>query len=314
MKVLFHQVKRELYCQYKSKYILLLFLTLLGLCVLSTYTQMNILTSREHRLSETQKMYEKDGISLEQALKEDLTVKNDGNLEEISNILKYDYFRYIAAKNALAPLNAPNQFFTSSALLFLPIILGIYFAYVAIIDCKNGTLKTQLLYSDFRNYFFSKLISLFLITIFSIINVTILSIVIQKLFNIIFQIKTNSTVSFINLLPKQLLYELISLFIVGLAVFLITFLLKSHVFSIIMLLLYMLLIPNLGGIDFTNLMLLITSKLFNTSASSVEMIQGQDVNLVSSSFLLVLVLFLFGAATYYFVKMRECPKQSNFEQ
>ncbi|EAH3791797.1 ABC transporter permease [Listeria monocytogenes] len=314
MKIMFHQVSKQLFCQYKSKYILILFVALVGICLFSTYTQANILTSREHRFNETEKMYEKDGISLEQALKEDLTVKKDGNAEEINNILKYDYFRYIAAKNALAPLNAPNQLFTSSALLILPIIIGIYFAYVGIIDYKNRTLKTQLLYNNFKNYFISKVLSLFFVTTFSIVCLTILSIFIQKIYNILFKVKLDNVVLFIDQLPKQLLYELVSLFIIGLIVFLITFLLKSHVFSIIFLLLYMLLIPNLGGVDIKNVMLLIMSKIFNTSASSVEMIEGQKVNLISSSLIIILAVVLFAGITYLIVKRREFPKQKNLQR
>ncbi|PZG33980.1 ABC transporter permease [Listeria ivanovii] len=313
MKTMFHQVIKQLICQYKSKYILMMFVALMGICLFSTYTQANILTSREHRFNETEMMYEKDGISLEQALKEDLTVKKDGNSEEINNILKYDYFRYVAAKNALAPLNAPNQLFTSAALLILPIIIGIYFAFVAIMDYKSGTLRTQLLYNKFKIYFISKLISLFFVTIFSVVSLTILSIFIQKMYNIIFQVKLDHVVLFINQLPKQLLYEITSLYIIGLIVFLITFLLKSHVFSIILLLLYMLLIPNLGGVDLKNVMLLIMSKVFNTSASSMEMIEGQEVNLISSSLLIILIVLLFATSMYFLVKRREIPKQGNFQ-
>ncbi|MBC1631679.1 ABC transporter permease [Listeria welshimeri] len=314
MKNMFHQVSKQLFCQYKSKYILSLFVALIAMCLLSTYTQANILKSRENRFNETEKMYKKDGLSLEQALKEDLTVKKDGNEEEINNILKYDYFRYIAAKNALAPLNAPNQLFTSSALLILPIIIGIYFAYVGIIDYKNRTLKTQLLYNNFKIYFISKVLSLFFVTMFSIVCLSILSIFIQKIYNILFKVKLDNVVLFINQLPKQLVYELVSLFIIGLIVFLITFLLKSHVFSIIILLLYMLLIPNLGGVDIKNIMLLTISKVFNTSASSVEMIEGQKTNLISGSMIIIVVVILFTGITYLIVKRREYPKQKNLQR
>ncbi|EAC4831172.1 ABC transporter permease, partial [Listeria monocytogenes] len=141
-----------------------------------------------------------------------------------------------------------------------------------------------------------------------------LSIFIQKIYNILFKVKLDNVVLFIDQLPKQLLYELVSLFIIGLIVFLITFLLKSHVFSIIFLLLYMLLIPNLGGVDIKNVMLLTMSKIFNTSASSVEMIEGQKVNLISSSMIIILAVILFAGITYLIVKRREIPKQKNLQR
>ncbi|EAC4365900.1 ABC transporter permease, partial [Listeria monocytogenes] len=79
-----------------------------------------------------------------------------------------------------------------------------------IIDYKNRTLKTQLLYNNFKNYFISKVLSLFFITTFSIVCLTILSIFIQKIYNILFKVKLDNVVLFIDQLPKQLLYELVS--------------------------------------------------------------------------------------------------------
>lgn len=199
------------------------------------------------------------------------------------------------------------------ALLFLPICFGVYAAFIGISDTKFKTVKMHLLISMYRPYFLGKIGSLFVITIFSVIWMAILSVVVQFIINFLFHIEVEASVSFLHLLPVQLLYEIMIVFVVGLLTFLLTVLLKSHVFSILILMIYMLLVPNLGGLDLKNIMLVSATKIFNTSASSLEMIEGSHINLAISYFFMVLFLIIFTGFVYLLGKKRDFPKAINFK-
>ncbi|MBC1499199.1 ABC transporter permease [Listeria weihenstephanensis] len=253
-------------------------------------------------------MYEKDGITLKQALSEELEIKTDGNSEEISNILKYDYYRVIAAKVALNPLNAPNQIFTSIAILFLPIIFGIYSCHVAFFDFKHKTIKNQLLLKGYKNLFFSKFFSIIIMAIGVVLVTTLLSIVIQYLFNLFVGVQANTSVNYLKEVPLQFLYQSVVLILFGVFFFLLTTAVRSTLVSIIALFLYMLLVPNLGGFDLKNLMLLTVSKIYNTSAATMDVVAGEDTNLILGYVATIGVWILLIVLVYKIDKKRSCPR------
>ncbi|MBC1797059.1 ABC transporter permease [Listeria booriae] len=308
MKIMWDNVKWQLFYQWKAKYFITLFVFLVALCAFSSYAQYNSLQSKEKRFDVSMEMYQKDGITLKQALSEDLEIKRDGNSEEISNILKYDYYRVIAAKVALNPLNAPNQIFTSVAIIFLPIIFGIYSCHVAFFDFKHRTIKNQLLLNGYKNLFISRLFAIGIVAIGTVLVTALLSVGIQFLFNIFTDVQPNTSVTYLKELPLQLVYQSFVLMLFGILFFLLTTAIRSTIVSIVILFLYMLIVPNLGGFDLKNLMLLTVPKIYNTSAATMDTITGENANILLGYFVIVIVWALFTAFVFRWHKKKLCPK------
>ncbi|EUJ18500.1 putative ABC transporter permease [Listeria grandensis FSL F6-0971] len=308
MKSMWDSVKMQLFYQWKAKYVITLLLFLVVLCGFSSYAQYSSLQQKEYRFNNTMEMYEKDGITLKQALSEDLEIKKDGHSEEISNVLKYDYYRVIAAKVALNPLNAPNQIFTSVAIVFLPIIFGIYSCHVAFFDFKHGTIKNQLLLKGYTSLFFSKLLSIVLVAIATVSATVLISVGIQFVFNSVMQVQPNVSVHYLAKLPLQAVYQSVGLILFGWFFFLLTTAIRSTLVSIVTLFLYMLLIPNLGGFDLKNLMLLTVSKIYNTSAATMDVASGESTNLIVGYVVIFAVFAVLTFCVYKWDKKRLCPK------
>lgn len=308
MKSMWDSVKMQLFYQWKAKYVITLLLFLVVLCGFSSYAQYSSLHQKEARFDDTMQMYEKDGITLKQALSEDLEIIKDGNSEEISNVLKYDYYRVIAAKVALNPLNAPNQIFTSVAILFLPIIFGIYSCHVAFFDFKHRTMKSQLLLKGYRSLFFSKLLSIVVMAVVSVAGTVLFSMGIQYLFNLMMGIQPNVSVNYLSELPMQFVYQSAVLILFGYFFFLLTIVVRSTLISIVALFVYMLLVPNLGGFDLKNLMLLTVPKIYNTSASTMDVISGENANLMLGYLVVFAVFVALVFVVYNWDKKRLCPR------
>lgn len=308
MKSMWDSVKAQLFYQWKARYIILLFVFLVILSIFSSYAQYSSLQQKEDRFDATMELYANDGITLKQALAEDLDIKKDGNSEEISNVLKYDYYRVIAAKVALNPLNAPNQIFTSIAILFLPLIFGIYSCHVAFFDFKYGTFKGQLLLRGHRLFFISKLLSVMIMAAGTVFLTAFLSIGTQYLFNMVMGIRPDMRVNYLGELPLQVVYQVVVLILFGIFFFLLTSALRSTLISIVVLFVYMLIVPNLGGYDLKNLMLLTVPKIYNTSASTMDVVSGENTNLMLGYLVAAVMLGLFTFYVYKRDKKRLCPK------
>ncbi|MBC6308627.1 ABC transporter permease [Listeria sp. FSL L7-1582] len=308
MKSMWDSVRMQLFYQWKAKYVMTLLLFLVVLCGFSSYAQYSSLHQKEVRFNDTMQMYEKDGITLKQALSEDLEITKDGNSEEISNVLKYDYYRVIAAKVALNPLNAPNQIFTSIAILFLPIVFGIYSCHVAFFDFKHRTMKSQLLLKGYRSLFFSKLLSIAVVAVVSVLATILISIGIQYAFNLVMGIQPNISVNYLSELPMQFVYQSVVLILFGSFFFLLTVAVRSTLVSIIALFVYMLLVPNLGGFDVKNLMLLTVPKIYNTSASTMDVISGENANLMLGYLVVFAVFAVLIFVVYKWDKKRLCSR------
>ncbi|WP_163654644.1 ABC transporter permease [Listeria sp. PSOL-1] len=308
MKNMWDNVKMQLFYQWKANYFIILFLFVLVLCGFSSYAQYSALHQKEADFDRTMEVYKKDGITLKQALSEELEVKKNGNSEEISNILKYDYYRVIAAKVALNPLNAPNQIFTSIAILLLPLIFGIYSCQLANYDFKYKTAKSQLLLNGYKNFFFSKLLSILLVAIATVFITIILSIGIQYVFNAIMGVQPNTSVNYLGELPLQVVYQILVLILFGVFFFILTTVIRSTLVSIVVLFVYMLLLPNLGGYDLKNLMLLTVSKIYNTSAATMDVVSGENTNILLGYAVILLLWCSLTVLAYRWDKNRMCPK------
>lgn len=308
MNNMWADVRIQLFYQWKAKYLILLFISLILMCVFSSYTQYSALHQKENRFNITMETYEQDGITLKQALSEELKIKKDGNSEEISNSLKYDYYRVIAAKVALNPLNAPNQIFTSIAIIILPILFGVYSCHVAFFDFKYRTIKHQLLLRGYRSFYFSKLISIGIVAVATTLTTIVLSTGIQYLFNLLVGVQPNTSVNYLSKLPLQFLYQSLVFILFGMFFFTLTIMIRSTLVSIVTLFLYMFILPNLGGYDLKNLMLLTISKIYNTSASTMEVVSGVDTNIIAGYLIVIIVCIVLTVISYAWNKKRLCPK------
>ncbi|MBC6310561.1 ABC transporter permease [Listeria sp. FSL L7-1582] len=308
MKSMWASVKMQLFYQWKAKYLISLFISLIVMCVFSSYTQYSSLHQKENRFDITMETYEQDGITLKQALSEELKIKKDGNSEEISNALKYDYYRVIAAKVAINPLNAPNQIFTSIAIIILPILFGVYSCHVAFFDFKYRTIKNQLLLRGYKSFYFSKLISIAIVAVATALITILLSIGVQYLFNLLVGVQPNTSVNYLSKLPLQFLYQSLVFILFGTFFFTLTILIRSTLVSIVMLFLYMFIVPNLGGYDLKNLMLLTISKIYNTSASTMEVVSGVSTNIIAGYLIVITVCIVFTIISYKWNEKRLCPK------
>ncbi|EUJ35937.1 putative ABC transporter permease [Listeria weihenstephanensis FSL R9-0317] len=114
--------------------------------------------------------------------------------------------------------------------------------------------------------------------------------------------------NYLKEVPLQFLYQSVVLILFGVFFFLLTTAVRSTLVSIIALFLYMLLVPNLGGFDLKNLMLLTVSKIYNTSAATMDVVAGEDTNLILGYVATIGVWILLIVLVYKIDKKRSCPR------
>lgn len=135
-----------------------------------------------------------------------------------------------------------------------------------------------------------------------------LSMVVQYLFNAVMGVKADMRVNYLAELPLQVTYQAVVLILFGLFFFLLTVASRSTLISTVVLFIYMLLVPNLGGFDLKNLMLISISKIYNTSAATMDVVSGENTNLMLGYLVVVTVFGLLTFFVYRWDKQRLCPE------
>ncbi|EUJ32148.1 hypothetical protein [Listeria cornellensis] len=142
----------------------------------------------------------------------------------------------------------------------------------------------------------------------SVVGTVLISMGIQYLFNLVMGIQPNMSVNYLSELPMQFVYQSAVLILFGCFFFLLTIAVRSTLVSIVALFVYMLLIPNLGGFDLKNLMLLTVPKIYNTSASTMDVISGENTNLMLGYLVVFVVFAVLVFVVYKWDKERLCPR------
>ncbi|SQC56261.1 Uncharacterised protein [Listeria newyorkensis] len=144
MKNLGHAITEQLSYQRKSRRLLWLLFGILVVCCLSSFNQYEAWKSPNEDLKATLASNKSIGYTLEQALAADQVITKVDGVESSDNPIKYFYYEAKTQKAALNPWNAPNQFFTSLAVVVLPVMWGLY--------CILTTLGTNKAGHEIRSY------------------------------------------------------------------------------------------------------------------------------------------------------------------
>ncbi|KGL38638.1 ABC transporter permease [Listeria sp. SHR_NRA_18] len=303
MKNLGHAITEQFSYQRKSRRLLWLLLGILVVCCLSSFNQYEAWKSPNEDLKAALASNKSIGYTLEQALAADQVITKVDGVESSDNPIKYFYYEAKTQKAALNPWNAPNQFFTSLAVVVLPVMWGLY--------CILTTLGTNKAGHEIRSYrssFFGKLIALCIVGIGVVTFATILSIIVQFVANAMLGIHVHAPAPDLAQLPIQTAYQCLVFTLFASFFFFLATWTKSQKISILTLAIYMLLIPNLGGFDLKNLLLLSLDNIYNTSASTMDIMKGQPTDMWLGYTIIVCLWIGFGFFTYHYTKLKQDPK------
>ncbi|MBA3927411.1 hypothetical protein [Listeria rustica] len=303
MKNLGHVITEQFSYQRKSRRLLWLLLGILVTCCLSSLNQYEAWKAPNEDLKEMLEANKSIGYTLEQALATDQVITKEDGVETSNNPIKYAYYEAKTQKAALNPWNAPNQFFTSLAVVVLPVIWGLY--------CILTTLGANKAARADRSYgssFLGKLIALCITGIGVVIFTTILSILVQFAANAMLGIHVNTPAPDLAKLPIQTAYQCLVFTLFASFFFFLATWTKSQKISILVLVIYMLLIPNLGGFDLKNLLLLTIGDIYNTSASTMDIMKGQPTDMWLGYTIIVCLWIGLGFFTYQYTKLKRDPK------
>ncbi len=272
---IFHIVNNELYYQWHSKRIFIVFIILLFLCAAHLLGLHNDVFSSYRRYKTTEETYMENGIDIIEALEADNNSYVDGNARIVDNPLKEDFIALSVSIQNLKPQNIIGNTLEYLVFVFCTLLFGIYAAYVATYDFKFKTYK----FGSVRN----RQIDILLGKIMSVIIVMFITLTISLLLVFAGSFIVNAIVSrqipienyaidIFNYeygVPLQGLLSFLVICFYIVAGFCIGFLAKSMVIPAIALLLYGLFVPVLGTYDFRNIFSYFSHKIFTFTARFV---------------------------------------------
>lgn len=274
MKNLFVELKRELLYQWFSKLILFIFCTLTVLVVINVFSLQSSIKSKYSLYNKTTQQYIADGIDIETALSENYNIEVKDNIEEIDNILRYDYDNLIFSIAQVNPKNTINTILSFISFIFIPLIFGIYGVILGNYDYKYKTLKLRNILSDCTNYLLSKQIIILIISVSSIIFAIGISFIFNTILYksilinpLITKFITNEAIVPVTQSLLQIIFAIIISIIFANIGFILSLLTKKLLLSSLIIVFYNLIIPPLGIYDLKNLIITIGNNLFKFNFS-----------------------------------------------
>ena len=243
------------------------------LSVFNLFTLNKSISNQYNIYTQTLNNYKDNGLDINKALSTDYKINTKNNIEEIDNILRYDFDEVSKAIESINPVNSVDSNLSYLTFVFLPIIWGVYGAIVGSYDFKYKTLKVRSILSKNKNILLSKQLSITIVIILNtIISVLIFSILSFVLYNSILSnniLKEFVTFSRLNIVDSilQILFSIIISIIfsnIGLVLGMVS---KNGLIASLTICLYNLLIPNLGIYDLKNLIMNLGSKIYTFNES-----------------------------------------------
>ena len=134
-------IKREMYYQWHSKSVAMLFIILLFLNIIHLVGLYDGVISAYERFKNTENHYRELGIDIAEALSEPSESYVKGNTRVVTNILKDDLISLILAIQSIKPNNIVGSTLEYLIFVFCTLVFGIYASYVATYDFKYKTYK-----------------------------------------------------------------------------------------------------------------------------------------------------------------------------
>ncbi|MEG0051564.1 MAG: hypothetical protein RR712_05230 [Terrisporobacter sp.] len=295
MKKILAELKKELFYQWFSNMIIVSLSVIIALSVFNIFTLNKSVFNQYNIYTQTLKHYKDNGLDINKDLSTDYKINTENNIEEIDNILRYDFDAVSNSIEDLNPINSVNSNLSYLTFVFLPIIWGIYGAIVGSYDFKYKTLKIRSILSKNKNILLSKQLSITIViivnTIISVLIFSMLSFVLYSSIlsnNILKEFITFSRLNIVNSI-LQILFSIITSIIfsnIGLVIGMIS---KNALIASLTICLYNLLIPNLGVYDFKNLIMNLGGKIYTFN----ESFQLSLYYPIDNNFIYIIFIFIF---------------------
>lgn len=270
IKNLYQRTLKETFYQIYSKNFFLLILVIILLSAFNAFSLKKNISNNFNLFNKTLEQAENNGEDIEKALKENVNVIKKNNVEEIENVLKYDYLNLINSINSVNPKLTINQTLSYMTFTFFPIIFGVFGVIVATYENKYKILKLNAICDDKKIRFISKIMVLILISIIILLIALSINYIINFFIynNIIDNPRfepyiLNNILNIDSILSiKQFLFSLSVILIFTIIGFILGSILRNSTTPIIIILLYNLVVPITGKYDLKNILLYEGSTMF----------------------------------------------------
>lgn len=270
IKDLYQRMIKEIFYQMYSKNFFILILISILLAGLNAFSLRENIYNKFNVFNKTLEVAESNGENIEEALRSVVNVTKNDNVEEVDNVLKYDYLNLVNSIKAVNPKSTVNQTLSYMTFSFFPIIFGVFGVIVATYDRKYKMRKLNASYDNKKIRFISKILSLILISsVVLIITLGITYIINFLIYNNIsgnprFEPYILNNIASMGLIfkIKQVLFSLSVIFIFSIIGFILGSILMNSTSAILVILLYNLLFPITGKYDLKNILLYEGSTMF----------------------------------------------------
>lgn len=277
IKNLYQRTLKDIFYQIYSKNFFILLLVIILLSAFNTFSLKKNISNNFNLFNKTLEQAENNGENIEEALRANVNITKKENVEEIDNVLKYDYLNLVNSINSVNPKLTINQILSYLTFTFFPIIFGVFGVIVATYENKYKILKLNSICDDKKIIFMSKIMALVLISsVTLLVTLSINYIINFCIYNSIINnpkfepyILNNILNIDIILSIKQVLFSLSVILIFAIIGFVFGNILRNSTISIIIILLYNLLIPITGRYDLKNILLYEGSKLFKFTGNFI---------------------------------------------
>ncbi len=304
MKNSVNVMQKELFYQLKSKRLVILLLTIVGIILLHLFGLYNSVISNYHLYLQTEQMYIENGLDIIESLKETNYVVTEGNTSITSNPLKEDFVNLAISIQNLDGTSIVSNSLEYFIFVFGTLIFGIYAAYVATYDYKFHTHKFFSSQYKQNELLTGKLLSIFLVLFSSLLLLGTIAYCASPILKWLVR-KTVPTekyalpgLSYENHLWIQILFTVALLGFYILISYTVAYILKNMIPITIFLLLYTLLIPVLGKYDVKNICSFFAQKIFSFKARFV-VFQATDISPACGASVIVLMLLVAGIALFF---------------
>ncbi|MBC2322307.1 hypothetical protein [Listeria booriae] len=314
MKNISAVIKQQLNYQTKARYFYFFLIVIILLCIMASSLQVNAYKESVATLTRDLEEIQKSdsSLSLEFFLNQDvhITYDEDGG-QQVDNYIKYDFSKVVSYYNALQPLSAFNQFFTSIAFVFFQLMIGIYGVFLAYTNIKYSTDKFVIMQYGKVSYIYGQMLAGMITLLLILLQIIIFAPISQRLVNFLVPVKNpyltylpKSQVTFLDKLPVELLIMFAIGTIYVACMYCFTTLVKNQIIPLLLIFIYMLILPNLGAYDFKNVILYSIQKAFNTSAATLDMIPARAINIQTAIIIGALFLVMLVMGTFYLDRER----------
>lgn len=272
IKNIFQVANRELYYQWFSKKIIIVFGVMAILTVLHLVGLHSNIINKYDRYLSTEQYYKEQGLDIVGELKEPLDRTIDGTVVTNNNAIKADYLELASSIRNIKANNIISNTLEYLTFVFATLVFGVYACFVATYDYRNKTYKNISVKYSQHEIILGKITSCIIVMFTTLISVLLISFI--GSYVVEFAVKGKVPIN--DFIIESMNYELgvlpqvlFSFWVVILYIalgFLLSVLMKNMILPTILLLLYGLIVPILGAYDFRNIISYFSHKLFTFTA------------------------------------------------